>query len=40
MLIIGTREGKIEAWDTRSHTSIGILDCALNSVMTKCTDVA
>ncbi|XP_050529518.1 nucleolar protein 10 [Daktulosphaira vitifoliae] len=32
MLITGTKEGKIEAWDSRAHTSIGVLDCALNSV--------
>lgn len=32
MLISGTKEGKIEAWDPRAHTSIGVLDCALNSV--------
>lgn len=32
MLLIGTKEGKIEAWDPRARTSIGVLDCALNSV--------
>jgi len=31
--MFGTKEGKIEAWDTRSHKSIGILDCALNSII-------
>jgi len=32
MLLTGTKEGKIEAWDPRAHVSIGVLDCALNSV--------
>lgn len=32
MLLTGTKEGKVEAWDPRAHTSIGVLDCALSSV--------
>lgn len=32
MLISGTKEGKVEAWDPRAHTTIGVLDCALSSI--------
>uniref|UniRef100_A0A2S2PPP6 Nucleolar protein 10 n=1 Tax=Schizaphis graminum TaxID=13262 RepID=A0A2S2PPP6_SCHGA len=32
MLLTGTKEGKVEAWDPRAHISIGVLDCALSSV--------
>ncbi|XP_018415062.1 PREDICTED: nucleolar protein 10 isoform X4 [Nanorana parkeri] len=28
----GTTEGKVECWDPRTRTRVGILDCALNSV--------
>ncbi|KAJ8289502.1 hypothetical protein GJAV_G00002060 [Gymnothorax javanicus] len=28
----GTAEGKVECWDPRSRTRVGILDCALSSV--------
>ncbi|VVC44623.1 Hypothetical protein CINCED_3A023654 [Cinara cedri] len=32
LLLTGTKEGRIEAWDPRVHVSVGILDCALNSI--------
>lgn len=32
MLLVGTKEGKIEAWDPRTRVSIGVMDCALNSI--------
>lgn len=32
MILIGTKEGKIESWDPRTRNSIGVLDCALNCV--------
>ncbi|KAM5164367.1 nucleolar protein 10 [Mantella aurantiaca] len=28
----GTTEGKVESWDPRTRTRVGVLDCALNSV--------
>ncbi|KAM9316404.1 nucleolar protein 10 [Gastrophryne carolinensis] len=28
----GTTEGKVECWDPRTRTRVGLLDCALNSV--------
>lgn len=30
LLICGTQEGKVEAWDPRSKTRAGNLDCAFN----------
>lgn len=32
LLVCGTKEGKIEAWDPRSRSRVGILDCALDVV--------
>lgn len=32
MILIGTKEGKIESFDPRTRNSIGVLDCALNSI--------
>lgn len=32
LLVCGTAEGKVEAWDPRSRNRVGILDCAFNSV--------
>ncbi|XP_022914298.2 nucleolar protein 10 [Onthophagus taurus] len=32
LLICGTQEGRIEAWDTRSKSLVGNFDCALNFV--------
>ncbi|GAB6029157.1 hypothetical protein CHUAL_004934 [Chamberlinius hualienensis] len=31
LLVFGTKEGKVEAWDPRSCERVGILDCALSS---------
>lgn len=30
LLVCGTQEGKVEAWDPRSRTLVGTLDCAFN----------
>jgi ribosome biogenesis protein ENP2 len=32
LFVCGSQEGLIEAWDPRSRTRVGLLDCALNSV--------
>lgn len=32
LLIVGTQEGKIEAWDPRMRNRVGILDCALHCI--------
>ena len=32
LFVCGTREGKVEAWDPRSRSRVGILDCALHAV--------
>lgn len=32
LIVLGTEEGKVEAFDPRSRTRVGILGCALNSV--------
>lgn len=34
LVILGTHEGQLEAWDPRSRTRQGILDCAVH-----CADV-
>lgn len=39
MLMTGTKQGKLEAWDPRAHISIGVMDSALNS-LTKDTNIA
>ncbi|XP_067142947.1 nucleolar protein 10-like [Centruroides vittatus] len=38
LVVCGTKEGRVEAWDPRSRHRVGILDCALNSVTNE-TDV-
>lgn len=30
LLVCGTQEGKVEAWDPRSRGKVGTLDCALS----------
>ncbi|RZF33176.1 hypothetical protein LSTR_LSTR004862 [Laodelphax striatellus] len=30
LVVVGTKEGKVEAWDPRARSRAGILDCALN----------
>ncbi|XP_052125716.1 nucleolar protein 10 [Frankliniella occidentalis] len=32
LLLCGTKEGKVEAWDPRSRSRVGLLDCALDVV--------
>lgn len=32
LLVCGTKEGKVEAWDPRSRSRVGVLDCALDVV--------
>ncbi|CAH2246123.1 nucleolar 10 [Pelobates cultripes] len=32
LLAVGTAEGKVECWDPRTRSSVGVLDCALSSV--------
>lgn len=32
LLVCGTKEGRVEAWDPRMRTRVGILDCALDVV--------
>jgi len=32
LIVCGTKEGKVEAWDPRSRTRAGILDCAMHAV--------
>lgn len=32
LVCLGTQEGKVEAFDPRSRSRVGVLDCALNSV--------
>ncbi|KAK9510269.1 hypothetical protein O3M35_005089 [Rhynocoris fuscipes] len=32
LVTIGTKEGRVEAWDPRCRSRVGILDCALSSV--------
>lgn len=32
LVVVGTREGRVEAWDPRSRARVGTLDCALSSV--------
>lgn len=32
LLVSGTQEGKIEAWDPRSKSRVGMLDCALHCI--------
>lgn len=32
LIVCGTKEGRVEAWDPRSRHRVGILDCALNSI--------
>ncbi|KAF7414179.1 hypothetical protein HZH68_002668 [Vespula germanica] len=33
LLVVGTQDGKIEAWDPRTKNRVGILDCALHCVL-------
>lgn len=35
LLVCGTQEGKVEAWDPRSRTIVGTLDSAFNCI-TEC----
>lgn len=30
LVVVGTKEGKVEAWDPRARTKVGVLDCAAN----------
>ncbi|XP_046676554.1 nucleolar protein 10 [Homalodisca vitripennis] len=32
LVAVGTREGKVEAWDPRSRGRVGLLDCALSAI--------
>lgn len=32
LLVCGTQEGKVEAWDPRTKTKVGTLDCAFSCV--------
>lgn len=32
LVVVGTREGRVEAWDPRTRGRVGVLDCALSSV--------
>uniref|UniRef100_T1ID67 NUC153 domain-containing protein n=1 Tax=Rhodnius prolixus TaxID=13249 RepID=T1ID67_RHOPR len=32
LVTVGTKEGKVEAWDPRCRTRVGVLDCALSCV--------
>ncbi|KAL6432906.1 hypothetical protein ACFW04_006328 [Cataglyphis niger] len=32
LLIVGTQEGKVEAWDPRVRNRVGVLDCALHCI--------
>lgn len=32
LIVCGTKEGKVEAWDPRSRNRAGILDCAMHAV--------
>ncbi|KAH0946862.1 hypothetical protein HN011_009455 [Eciton burchellii] len=32
LLLVGTEDGKVEAWDPRSRNCVGILDCALQCI--------
>lgn len=32
LIVCGTQEGRVEAWDPRSKTIVGTLDCAFNCV--------
>lgn len=32
LVVVGTKEGRVEAWDPRSHNSVGKLDCAFHCV--------
>ena len=32
LIVCGTKEGKVEAWDPRARSRVGILDCALHAV--------
>lgn len=34
LVVLGTHEGKLEAWDPRSRTCTGVLDCAVH-----CSDI-
>ncbi|XP_047370643.1 nucleolar protein 10 isoform X2 [Vespa velutina] len=33
LLVVGTQDGKIEAWDPRTKNRVGVLDCALHYVL-------
>lgn len=33
LLVVGTQDGKIEAWDPRTKNRVGVLDCALHCVL-------
>ncbi|KAK2722714.1 hypothetical protein QYM36_003034, partial [Artemia franciscana] len=35
LLVVGTKEGKVEAWDPRAKRRAGVLDCALGAVTTE-----
>lgn len=32
LLVCGTQEGKVEAWDPRSKSQVGTLDCAFSCI--------
>lgn len=32
LLLVGTEEGKVEAWDPRTKNKVGSLDCALHCI--------
>lgn len=32
LVVVGTKEGRVEAWDPRSRNSVGKLDCAFHCV--------
>lgn len=32
LVVVGTKEGRVEAWDPRSRSSVGKLDCAFHCV--------
>lgn len=32
LIVCGTQEGKVEAWDPRSKDIVGTLDCAFNCI--------
>lgn len=32
LVAVGTREGRVEAWDPRARSRVGVLDCAFSAV--------